>query len=153
MVAVTANDDGSFHAERASKRRRESIAAGLIEVGHRRPDPVHAAGDHASGSERARRPLHPKIERPTAPGAICQIQCPGAGGSDRHQARAREVQHSGAGIADYVFVLARSGEPGARHKNLTFVLVPPSAPGVTLTQITAGSTFTCALARRRPPAC
>src|ERR1700761_780765 len=39
---------------------------------------------------------------------------------------------SGGGIADYVFVLARSGEPGARHKNLTFVLVPPSAPGVTL---------------------
>lgn len=39
---------------------------------------------------------------------------------------------SGAAIADYIYMLVRSGEPEARHKNLSLVLVPPGAPGITL---------------------
>jgi alkylation response protein AidB-like acyl-CoA dehydrogenase len=42
---------------------------------------------------------------------------------------------SGAGMADYIYMLVRSGEPEARRKNLSFVLVPPTAPGVTLQTI------------------
>ena len=42
---------------------------------------------------------------------------------------------SGAGIADYIYLLVRSGEPDARYKNLSFVLVPPNAPGITLQSI------------------
>lgn len=42
---------------------------------------------------------------------------------------------SGGDIADYIFMLVRSGDPEARHKNLSIVLVPPSTPGVTITQI------------------
>jgi len=42
---------------------------------------------------------------------------------------------SGAGLADYIYMLVRSGEPEARYKNLSFVLVPPKAPGVTIQSI------------------
>jgi alkylation response protein AidB-like acyl-CoA dehydrogenase len=42
---------------------------------------------------------------------------------------------SGAGFVDYILMLVRSGEPDARHKNLSLVLVPPNAPGVTLETI------------------
>jgi alkylation response protein AidB-like acyl-CoA dehydrogenase len=39
---------------------------------------------------------------------------------------------SGAGIADYIYMLVRSGEVDARYKNLSLVLVPTGAPGVTI---------------------
>jgi acyl-CoA dehydrogenase len=44
---------------------------------------------------------------------------------------------SGAGIADYIYTLVRTGPAEARHRNLSFVLVPPDAPGVTVTPIEA----------------
>jgi alkylation response protein AidB-like acyl-CoA dehydrogenase len=40
---------------------------------------------------------------------------------------------SGADTSDYIFVLLRSDATAPRYKNLSFVLVPPTAPGVTLT--------------------
>ncbi len=42
---------------------------------------------------------------------------------------------SGAGIADYIYTLVRTGPAEERHRNLSFVLVPPDAPGVTITKI------------------
>lgn len=42
---------------------------------------------------------------------------------------------SGAGIADYIYTLVRSGPEGSRYKNLSLVLVPPTTPGVTITPI------------------
>lgn len=42
---------------------------------------------------------------------------------------------SGAEMADYIYMLVRSGEPEARYKNLSIVLVPPSSRGVTLHSI------------------
>lgn len=39
---------------------------------------------------------------------------------------------SGAGIADYIYMLVRSGEADARYKNLSLVLVPTNAKGVTI---------------------
>lgn len=42
---------------------------------------------------------------------------------------------SGGDIADYIFLLVRSGDPDARYRNLSIILVPPSTPGVTMTQI------------------
>ena len=42
---------------------------------------------------------------------------------------------SGAAFADYILMLVRSGEPDARYKNLSLVLVPPGAPGVTIETI------------------
>ena len=44
---------------------------------------------------------------------------------------------SGAAICDYIFTLARSGDPTDRRKNLSIVLVPPTTAGVTITPIEA----------------
>lgn len=39
---------------------------------------------------------------------------------------------TGADWSDYVYCLCRSGEPDDRHGNLTFVLIPTNAPGVSM---------------------
>ena len=40
---------------------------------------------------------------------------------------------SGADEADYIYALVCSDRAGTRYKNLSFVLIPPAAPGVTVT--------------------
>jgi len=40
---------------------------------------------------------------------------------------------TGADVSDYIFALVRTGNPGDRRKNLSFVLIPTSAPGVHIT--------------------
>lgn len=53
---------------------------------------------------------------------------------------------TGANFADYILALVRTGDRDARYKNLSMVLVPANAPGVTISKIDAmglkGSTTT-----------
>ena len=42
---------------------------------------------------------------------------------------------SGADIADLIYTLVRTGPADERHRNLSFVLVPPTAKGVTITRL------------------
>jgi alkylation response protein AidB-like acyl-CoA dehydrogenase len=42
---------------------------------------------------------------------------------------------TGAALADYIYLLVRSGEPEARHRNLTLILVPTKLPGITMQTI------------------
>ena len=42
---------------------------------------------------------------------------------------------TGADFADYIYCLVRSGPPEEKRRNLSFVLIPPSTPGVTLSPI------------------
>lgn len=42
---------------------------------------------------------------------------------------------SGAAISDYIYALVRTGPADARYKNLSIVLIPPTAPGVSITGI------------------
>jgi len=42
---------------------------------------------------------------------------------------------SGSAISDYIYTLVRSGDEDARYHNLSVVLIPPTAPGVTITSI------------------
>lgn len=44
---------------------------------------------------------------------------------------------TGAGISDYIYTLANSDPSGERYRNLSLVLVPPDAPGVSITPIDA----------------
>lgn len=44
---------------------------------------------------------------------------------------------SGADIADYIYVLAKSDKTAPARKNLSFIMVPPKTPGVTITRIDA----------------
>ena len=39
---------------------------------------------------------------------------------------------SGADFADVIYTLVRSGEPGDRYRNLSFVLIPTNTPGITM---------------------
>ncbi|MDB5861586.1 MAG: acyl-CoA dehydrogenase [Ramlibacter sp.] len=54
---------------------------------------------------------------------------------DQVVVRGRKRWTSGAQHADYIICLARSGPEGERHRNLSMVLVPTSAPGVQITNI------------------
>lgn len=40
---------------------------------------------------------------------------------------------SGAEFADYIYTLVRSGPPEDRHRNLSFLIIPRDAPGVSMT--------------------
>ncbi len=42
---------------------------------------------------------------------------------------------TGADVADYIYLLANSDAAGARHRNLSLLLVPPTAKGVSMTPI------------------
>lgn len=42
---------------------------------------------------------------------------------------------SGPEIADFIYVLVRTGNAGARYRNLSLVLVPPKSPGVSISSI------------------
>jgi alkylation response protein AidB-like acyl-CoA dehydrogenase len=42
---------------------------------------------------------------------------------------------SGAAMCDYIYALVRTGDEGSRYKNLSMVLIPPTAKGVTITPI------------------
>lgn len=44
---------------------------------------------------------------------------------------------SGPNIANYIYTLVRTGPETERHRNLSFVLVPPTTKGVTITNIEA----------------
>lgn len=44
---------------------------------------------------------------------------------------------TGAQVADYIYTLVRTGPAEARRKNLSFVLIPPTCEGVTLTHLPA----------------
>jgi len=53
---------------------------------------------------------------------------------------------SGADTADYMFVLLKSDRDAPRYRNLSFVLVPPNLPGITITTVDtmgARGTSTC----------
>jgi alkylation response protein AidB-like acyl-CoA dehydrogenase len=57
---------------------------------------------------------------------------------------------SGAAIADYIYAVVRSGPAADRHRNISLVLIPPDAPGVTLQAqdtlgLKGGGTFDVAL--------
>ena len=43
---------------------------------------------------------------------------------------------TGADWSDYIYCLCRSGEPGQRHGNLTFVLIPTKTPGISMQPLT-----------------
>lgn len=102
----------------------------------------------ASGSEEQKRRLLPRLANGEVLFAY-GLSEPDVG-SDLASVKTRAERHgdkviingfkrwcSGAEIADYIYALVRSGEPDARYRNLSIVLIPPTARGVTLTHIPA----------------
>jgi alkylation response protein AidB-like acyl-CoA dehydrogenase len=64
---------------------------------------------------------------------------------------------SGAEIADYIYAIVRSGDPDARYQNLSLILIPTDAPGLTFTAqdtlgLKGGGTFDVSLDNVTVPA-
>lgn len=60
-----------------------------------------------------------------------------AAGEDRLIVNGAKRFCSGAAISNYIYTLVRTGDREDRYRNLSFVLIPPDAPGVTIEKIDA----------------
>jgi alkylation response protein AidB-like acyl-CoA dehydrogenase len=100
------------------------------------------------GTEAQKRDLLPKIvagdmlfayglTEPDAGADLASIKTTAVRDGDGLRINGAKRFCSGAGIADYIYALVRTGPAEARHRNLSFVLIPPDAPGVTITAIEA----------------
>ncbi|MDP3895438.1 MAG: acyl-CoA dehydrogenase family protein [Mesorhizobium sp.] len=102
----------------------------------------------ASGSEEQKRTMLPKfangeilfaygLSEPDVGSDLASVKTRAERVGDKVIINGNKRWCSGAETADYIYALVRSGEPDARYKNLSLVLIPPTANGVTLTHIPA----------------
>lgn len=96
-----------------------------------------------NGSEQQKEELLPKIARgelflcyglsePDVGGDLPSVQTRVERIGDELVINGAKRWCTGAEWSDYIYCLCRSGEPGERHGNLTFVLVPTKAKGVSM---------------------
>ena len=96
-----------------------------------------------NGSEEQKRALLPRLARgellfayglsePDVGGDLASVRTTARRSADGKELVLNGVKRwcTGADFADYIYCLVRSGDEGARYRNLSFVLVPPDAPGV-----------------------
>lgn len=102
----------------------------------------------ASGSEEQKRTMLPKfangeilfaygLSEPDVGSDLASVKTRAERVGDKVIINGSKRWCSGAETADYIYALVRSGEPDARYRNLSLVLIPPTAKGVTLTHIPA----------------
>lgn len=102
----------------------------------------------ASGSEEQKRTMLPKfangeilfaygLSEPDVGSDLASVKTRAERVGDKVIINGSKRWCSGAESADYIYALVRSGDPDARYKNLSLVLIPPTARGVTLTHIPA----------------
>ena len=121
--------------------RRGSFAAGPF---------IHCAfygGINVSenGSEAQMRALLPRLARgellfayglsePDVGGDLASVRTSARRSPDGSELVLNGVKRwcTGADFADYIYCLVRSDDGAPRHRNLSFVLVPPKAPGVSI---------------------
>lgn len=98
------------------------------------------------GSEAQKRDLLPRVAdgslifaygwtEPDAGADLASVKTRAERIGDRVRINGAKRFCSGAGIADYIYTLVRTGPEEARYRNLSLVLVPPKTPGVTITPI------------------
>jgi alkylation response protein AidB-like acyl-CoA dehydrogenase len=103
---------------------------------------------YASGSEAQKRDLLPKLangellfayglSEPDVGSDLASVKTRAERQGDKVIINGYKRWCSGAESADYIYALVRSGDPDQRYKNLSLVLIPPTAKGVTLTHIPA----------------
>lgn len=102
----------------------------------------------ASGSEEQKRTLLPKLangellfayglSEPDVGSDLASVKTRAERKGDKVVINGNKRWCSGAEVADYIYALVRSGDPDARYRNLSLVLIPPDAPGITLNHIPA----------------
>jgi len=99
-----------------------------------------------NGSEEQKRALLPKLARgellfayglsePDVGGDLSSVTTRGHIEGDEIVINGAKRWCTGADFADYIYCLVRSGPVEDKRRNLSFVLIPPSTPGVTLSTI------------------
>jgi alkylation response protein AidB-like acyl-CoA dehydrogenase len=102
----------------------------------------------ASGSEEQKQRLLPKLadgqllfayglSEPDVGSDLASVKTRAERKGDKVVINGSKRWCSGADISDYIYALVRSGEPDQRYKNLSLVLIPPTAKGVSMTHIPA----------------
>jgi alkylation response protein AidB-like acyl-CoA dehydrogenase len=98
-----------------------------------------------SGSEAQKRELLPKLREgellfayglsePDIGADLASVKTRAERRGDRVIVNGAKRWCTGAGIADYIYMLVRTGPPEDRYGNLSFILVPPRTPGITLAE-------------------
>jgi alkylation response protein AidB-like acyl-CoA dehydrogenase len=77
------------------------------------------------------------LSEPDVGGDLASVQTRARRSSDGRRVTIDGVKRwcTGADFADYIYCLVRSDDEAARHRNLSFVLVPPTTTGVTIQPI------------------
>ncbi len=99
-----------------------------------------------NGSEAQKRELLPRLARgeitlayglsePNVGGDLASVETRAEIRGDRVLVNGAKRWCTGADFADYIYCLVRSGPAEARHRNLSFLLVPTDAPGLSMTPI------------------
>jgi alkylation response protein AidB-like acyl-CoA dehydrogenase len=99
-----------------------------------------------NGSEAQKRGLLPRLARgeitfayglsePNVGGDLASVETRAERRGDRIVVNGAKRWCTGADFADYIYCLVRTGPPGDRYRNLSFLLVPTDAPGLTLQPI------------------
>ena len=77
------------------------------------------------------------LSEPDVGGDLASVRVRARRSADGRKVRVNGTKRwcTGADFADYIYCLVNSDPDGARYKNLSFVLIPTSAPGITLQPI------------------
>lgn len=98
------------------------------------------------GSEQQKRELLPKIAQegllfaygwtePDVGADLASVRTTAVREGDELVINGNKRFCSGSQICDYIFTICRTGAPEDRHSNLSIVLIPPTTPGVSITDI------------------
>lgn len=75
------------------------------------------------------------LSEPDVGGDLASVSTTARRDGDRVVINGSKRWCTGAGIADYIYALVRSGPPEERYRNLSFVIIPTALPGITVTSI------------------
>lgn len=100
----------------------------------------------ASGSEKQKREILPRVaegtilfsyglSEPNVGADLAAVETRAQLRGDKVVINGSKRWCSGADVADYIVLLVRSDPEAERYKNLSFVLVPPKLPGISITTV------------------
>lgn len=75
------------------------------------------------------------LSEPDVGGDLASVRTTAERHGDRIVVKGFKRWCTGAGMADYIYALVRSGPADQRYKNLSFVIIPTDAPGISITSI------------------
>lgn len=75
------------------------------------------------------------LSEPNVGGDLASVTTTASRQGDRVVINGSKRWCTGAGIADHIYALVRSGPASERYRNLSFVIIPTALPGITITSL------------------